>query len=161
MKLFSALCLSTLAAGGKPCYARYYDGAHLKAHPKQKVRRIEVDFDQGWREDKGGKNSAADFHAGIGFMLKRSGEWYGQELYRKTADDHFECYLDADGGAIRLIPRGNALRLEVVSGGGGTDQIAVEGARISVRLARPATTTGCSCCRAPIASSVTPQTQNK
>ena len=106
------------ADGGKPCYARDYNDAHLKAHRKQTVRRIEVDFDAAWREDKGGKNSAADFQAGIGFMLKRSPEWYGQELYCKTVADHFECYLDADGGSVRLVPHGDALRLEVVGGRG-------------------------------------------
>ena len=114
-------------ASGKPCYARYYDDAHLKAHPKQTVRRIEIDFDASWREDEGGKNTGADFQAGIGFMLKRSPEWYGQEIYCKTVDGRFECYLDADGGRIRLTPRGDALTLEVV-GGKGSD-IHVEGAK--------------------------------
>ena len=60
-------------------------------------------------------------------MLRSSGEWYGDPLYCKTLADRFDCYLDADGGAIRLLPHGDALRLEVVSGGGGGDQIAVEG----------------------------------
>ena len=105
------------ADGGKPCYARYYNDAHLKAHPKQTVRRIEIDFDAAWREDKGGKNRASDFQAGLGFMLTRSPEWYGQELYCKTVADHFECYLDADGGSLRLFPRGNALRMEVAGDG--------------------------------------------
>jgi hypothetical protein len=106
------------ADGGKPCYARYYGDAHLKAHRKQTVRRIEIDFDAAWREDEGGKNRAGDFLAGIGFMLKRSPEWYGQELYCKTLADHFECNLDADGGSLRLIPHGDALRMEVVGGSG-------------------------------------------
>ncbi len=46
---------------GKPCYARSYDAAHLLAHPKQKVRRIEVDFDKNVGEGVGAKNSAAKF----------------------------------------------------------------------------------------------------
>ena len=115
--------------GGKPCYARTYDAAHLKAHPKQTVRSIEVDFDQSWREDEGGKNTAGDFQAGMSFMLKRSEERYGQELYCKVAGDHFDCYLDADGGTIRLTPAGDGLKLQVTGGGGGTDQIAVEGSK--------------------------------
>lgn len=114
-------------ADGKPCYARYYDDAHLKAHPRQRVRRIEINFDASWREDEGAKNTGAAFQAGIGFMLKRSAEWYGQEIYCKTVDDHFECYLAADGGQIRLIPWGDALTLEVV-GGKGSD-IHAEGAK--------------------------------
>ena len=87
------------------------------------MRRIEVGFDQDRRDDKATKNTPADF----GFMLKRSNEWYGQELFCKVSADHFECYLDADGGTFRLTPEGSGLRLEVTGGGGGTDQIVAEG----------------------------------
>ena len=112
--------------GGRPCYARYYDATHLKSHPKQTVRRIAVDFDQSQRDDKG-KNTAGDFQGGFGFMLKRSAEWYTQEMHCSTAAAHFDCFLEGDGGRFRLIPAGRGLRLEVVNGGGGTDQIVVEG----------------------------------
>ncbi len=106
--------------GGRPCYQRVYDDAHLKAHPKQTVRRIFVDFEVDRRSDQSRKNGADDFEAGIGFMLKRSSEWYGQALSCKTVRDHFECYLEADGGTFTLTPRGKALRLEV-TGGAGSD----------------------------------------
>jgi len=115
-------------AGGKPCYARSYDDAHLKSHPRQTVRRIEVDFDQGQRDD-GGKNTAANFQGGIGVMLKRSSDWYTQEIHCKTGATRFDCYLEGDGGLIRLIPSGTGLRLEVESGGGGTDHLVIEGAK--------------------------------
>ena len=146
MKILSVLFLSAIAANpsvastvdiytryfagvsaGKPCYARYYDPAHLTAHSKQTVRRIEVDFDQHRRDDKVTKNTPADFQANFGFMLKRSNEWYGEELVCKVASDHFDCYLEADGGTFRLTPAGDGLRLEVTGGGGGTDQIVAEG----------------------------------
>jgi hypothetical protein len=117
------------ADGGKPCYARYYDSAHLRAHPKQTVRRIVVDFDKDFGEGPAPKNSAAKFEAGIDFMLKRSPEWYGDAIYCKTLAQYFDCYLDADGGTIRLVPQGGSLRLEVTGGGGGTDAIAVEGGK--------------------------------
>jgi hypothetical protein len=55
-----------------------------------------------------------------------SNEWYGQELFCKVATDHFDCYLDADGGKFRLTPEGSGLRLKI-TGGGGTDQIVAEG----------------------------------
>ena len=103
MKMLAVLFLSALAAnssaanpvdiytryfagtsGGKPCYARYYDRAQLNAHPTQTVRRIIVDFDQARRDDKVTKNTRADFQAGFGFMLKRSNEWYGQELFLQS-----------------------------------------------------------------------------
>jgi hypothetical protein len=148
-KMLFALLLSSIAAspssanpvdiyaryfagvsGGKPCYARYYGLAHLNAHPRQTVRRIEVGFDQDRRDDKATKNTPADFQASFSFMLKRSNEWYGQESFCKVAADHFECYLDADGGKFRLTPEGSGLRLEVTGGGGGTDQIVAEGSRL-------------------------------
>ncbi len=100
-------------AGGKPCYARYYNNAHLKAYPKQTVRRIEIDFDASRREG-GGKNTGSDFQGSIGFMPKHSREWYGTGIYCKTVNGHFECSLEEDGGHIRLMPRGNSLRLEVL-----------------------------------------------
>ena len=103
MKMPSILFLSAIAAnpsaanavdiytryfagtsGGRPCYARYYDRAHLNAHPTQTVRRIIVDFDQARRDDKLTKNTSAEFHAGFGFMLKRPNEWYGQELFLQS-----------------------------------------------------------------------------
>jgi|SRR6516162_202703 hypothetical protein len=145
-KMLSALFLSSIAvgpsavnavdiytryfagvSGGKPCYARYYGPAHLNAHPKQTVRRIEVGFDQGRRDDKATKNTPTDFQASFGFMLKRSNEWYGQELFCKAISNHFDCYLEADGGKFRLTPEGGRLRLEITGGGGGTDQIVAEG----------------------------------
>ena len=146
MKMLSVLFLSAIASnspaanavdiytryfsglgGGKPCYARYYDRAHLNAHPSQTVRRIEVDFDKDRRDGNVSKNTAADFRASFAFMLKRSNEWYGQEAFCKVAADHFDCYLDGDGGEFRLTPEGDGLRLEVTVGGGGTDQIVAEG----------------------------------
>ena len=102
--------------GGKVCYVRVYDDAHLKAHPMQTVRRIFIDFDASVRSDETRKNGPDDFEAGIGFMLRRSDEWYGQALSCKTAGDHFECFLEADGGTLTLTPRGDALRLEVTGG---------------------------------------------
>ncbi len=102
--------------GGKLCYLRVYDDAHLKSHPKQTVRRIFIDFDVNARSDETRKNGADNFEAGIGFMLKRSDEWYGQALSCKTAGDRFECFLEADGGTLILTPRGDALRLEVAGG---------------------------------------------
>jgi hypothetical protein len=116
------------ADGGRVCYARYYDAAHLAAHPRQTVRRIMVDYDRRTHEDADPENTAAKFIAGIGFMLKHSGGWYTQELFCKIAGGYFDCYLDADGGSIRLIPDRDALRLQVIGGGGGTDSIVVEGA---------------------------------
>jgi hypothetical protein len=111
--------------GGRPCYLRVYDDAHLKRHPKQTVRRIFIDFDVNVRSDETRKNGADNFEAGIGFMLKRSPEWYGQALSCKTTDNRVDCYLEADGGRLTLTPRGKDLQLEV--GGGPDGEINAEG----------------------------------
>ncbi len=113
------------AAGGRPCYLRVYDDAHLKSHPKQTVRRIFVDFDVNVRSDATRQNGPDNFEAGIGFMLKRSSEWYGQALSCTTVANHIECYLEADGGRLTLTPRGKTLRLEV--SGGPDGEISAEG----------------------------------
>jgi hypothetical protein len=100
----------------------------LAAHPRQTVRRIMVDYDRWTHENADPEDTAAKFIAGIGFMLRHSGGWYTQELFCKAEGGYFDCYLDADGGSIRLIPDRDALRLHVIGGGGGTDRIVVEGA---------------------------------
>ncbi|MCW5690413.1 MAG: hypothetical protein KIT76_17865 [Pseudolabrys sp.] len=107
------------AANGRPCYLRVYDDAHLKRHPRQTVRRILVDFDVNIRSDETRKNGPDNFEAGIGFMLKRSPEWYGQVLSCKTVGDRADCFLEADGGRLTLTARGNDLRLEVAGGADG------------------------------------------
>ena len=114
---------------GKPCYARSYDAAHLKKHPKQTVQRIEVDYDVK-EGDTDRPNSASYFEIGFSFMLKHSKTWNGDAAYCKTANGFFDCTLDADGGAIHLTPQGDALRLDVINRGGvdkNKDQISVEG----------------------------------
>lgn len=111
--------------GGRPCYLRVYDDAHLRTHPKQTVRRIFIDFDANVRSDETRKNGPDNFEAGIGFTLKRSAEWYGQALSCKIVAEHFECDLEADGGRLTLTPRGKDLRLEVA--GGASGEISAEG----------------------------------
>lgn len=71
---------------GTPCYARSYDKAHLKKHPKQTVQQIQISYDvtQG---DTDRPNSAAYFEIGLSFTLKRSEDWNGGGAYarRRTA----------------------------------------------------------------------------
>jgi hypothetical protein len=114
---------------GMPCYARNYDAAHLKKHPKQSVQRIEIDYDVK-EGDTDRPNTANYFEIGFGFMLKHSRKWNGDAAYCKTANGFFDCYLDADGGLFHLTPQGDGLRLDVVNRGGtgkNGNQINVEG----------------------------------
>jgi hypothetical protein len=114
--------------GGHPCYSRSYDATHLKAHPRQTVSRIEIDFDP--KNPDGVPNVAAKFELGFAFQLKGSHNWYGDGAYCQTKSGYFACYLDADGGEFNLTPQNGALKLDVVNRGGNdskTNQINVEG----------------------------------
>ncbi|HXC55753.1 MAG TPA: hypothetical protein VNU97_10695 [Rhizomicrobium sp.] len=114
--------------GGKPCYVRLYDAAHLKAHPHQSVRGIAVDFDPLTEDGKPAK--PANFQLDFSFQLKGRTPWYGDGAYCHAAAGAFDCYLDADGGLFHLTPQGDGLKLDIVPRGGrdaASDQINVEG----------------------------------
>lgn len=99
------------AQGGKPCYGRTYDDAHLKSHPSQKVRRIEIDMDK--TDSNEHENTAERFELGIAVMTTKSSEWYGNAAYCKAAEQSAECYIDGDGGKFKLTAADDgAVRLE-------------------------------------------------
>ncbi len=56
---------------GAPCYARTYSEAHLKAHPAQRVREIEIDLSKA--NSDGTPNSADRFGIGFSLMLTSGG----------------------------------------------------------------------------------------
>lgn len=113
---------------GRPCFARTYDDAHLEAHPKQRVRSLEIDLSKA--NSDGSPNSADRFALGFALMVKTSSEWYGQAASCKATDGAFDCYLEADGGLFRLTPLANGgLRLET-----GETGIALEGAADTIEL---------------------------
>lgn len=96
---------------GKPCYGRTYDDAHLKSHPSQKVRRIEIDMDKTDSNER--ENTAERFELGIAVMTTKSSEWYGNAAYCKAAEQSAECYIDGDGGKFKLTAADDgAVRLE-------------------------------------------------
>lgn len=123
-------------AGGKPCYLRSYDAAHLKKHPRQRVTAMEMDFDISFG-DTDRPNSAAYFEAQLGFRLRHEKENFGDAIYCKTLKGYFDCYFDADGGTFRLVPQGETLRVEIMRGGGGTDEIQIEGQNGFVSFGAP------------------------
>lgn len=106
---------------GAPCFARTYDDAHLRDHPAQRVRKIEIDLSK--QNSDGTPNSADRFEIGFGLMLTSGPEWYGQAASCKTNDTDFECFFEGDGGVFRLAPQnGGGLRLET-----GDNGIALQG----------------------------------
>lgn len=97
--------------GGKPCYGRTYDDAHLKDHPKQIVRRIEIDMDK--TDANARVNTAERFELGVAVMTTKSEEWYGNSAICQGGQDSAECFLDGDGGKFKLTSdEGGAMRLE-------------------------------------------------
>lgn len=116
------------AQGGTPCYGRTYDDAHLKAHPEQKVRRIEIDMDKTDANER--ENTAERFELGIAVMTTKSSEWYGNAAYCKAGAESAECYIDGDGGKFKLTAAGDgAVRLE-----SGDYGIGFEGAKDFIEL---------------------------
>jgi hypothetical protein len=116
--------------GGPPCFARTYDEAHLKAHPTQRVRSIEVDLAK--TNSDGSPNSADRFELGFALMLTTSPEWYGQAASCKAGEKGFDCFLEGDGGSFRLSPApGAGLRLDTSENGltleGTSDTIELSG----------------------------------
>ena len=97
---------------GKPfCYARSYDAAHMKAHPKQQVTGLAVSYipsveDNGeqvpmWTTDAEGKTRIV-----YSIILTKTGA--GEELgnmgtcFAETAADTLTCQMDGDGGTFSL-----------------------------------------------------------
>lgn len=136
---FAAAPFETVfAKAGTACYARAYDRAHLKAHPRQTVSAIEVDFVPA--NPDGVKNTAAKFELGFGFQIRGRTDWYTNTSYCHAEGAGFLCSLESDGGDIRLTPQANALRLDVVNRGGKqakADQINSEGASDTGSFGRP------------------------
>ena len=113
---------------GATCYGRTYDAAHLKAHPEQKVQRIEIDSEK--LNPDGKLNTAERFELGFAIQSMSSAEWYGQNSICKSSATSIDCYLEGDGGLFKLTPaEGGGLRME--TGGYG---IAIEGSNDALQL---------------------------
>ncbi len=92
---------------GDTCYARAYDKAHLRKHPKQRVREILLTNLQG---ETGEDTSAWDVVLDFGFTLT-DGEDYSAVAYCKN--DH--CSIEGDGGRFDVVAaKDGGLRLSIV-----------------------------------------------
>jgi hypothetical protein len=111
------------AAGGKPCYARQYNAAHLAKNPKQRVGAIELDFQPA--NPSGVLNTAKGFDLGVGVRRRGSAEWFTNSGFCTAQADRFDCGLEGDGGQFQLRPAsGGRLRLELTR-----DTMGFEGAK--------------------------------
>jgi len=113
---------------GRPCFAVTYDDVHLKSHPTQRVRSIEVDLTKA--NSDGLPNSSDRFQLGFALMLAAKDEWYGQSASCKAGDRGFDCFLEGDGGIFRLTPIADGgLRLKT-----GETGLTIEGMSDTVEL---------------------------
>jgi hypothetical protein len=103
----SAGVLEERFGDGGTCYARTYDKAHLKQHPKQRVREIVLTNLQG---ETGEDVSAWDVVLDFGFTLT-DGNDYSAVAYCKND----QCSLEGDGGRFEAVAaKDGGLRLSVV-----------------------------------------------
>ncbi|MBL6853369.1 MAG: hypothetical protein ISS15_02005 [Alphaproteobacteria bacterium] len=119
---------TTFGNAGDPCFQRTYDAAHLKAHPRQTVSGISLQFTS-FNADAT-TNTADMFELSLSFRLKSGNEWFGGPASCKTQGDHFSCALEGDGGVFTVTPMAGALTLAVINRGGTdakADQINLEG----------------------------------
>ena len=111
------------AAAGQPCYAQLYDSAHMKAHPRQTISAIELDFRTNTYDPTPSRPDA--FKLNFSVLPKGSDGWFTGWPTCKTTSDHFVCSLgDDSSGQFTLTPHGSGLIFAVVNRGGTTgDQI--------------------------------------
>jgi|CXWK01.1.fsa_nt_gi hypothetical protein len=114
--------------GGTPCYARTYDDAHLKAHPKQTVKAVELEMER--TNPDGIVNTAQNFELGFGVQVTRSDEWYVGLAICKDSGGAIDCFLEGDGGRFQLAAEKDGA-LKIATGDYG---IVLEGAKDVVEL---------------------------
>lgn len=103
-----------ISADGAVCFARTYDAAHLRAHPRQKVESIELDMTPA--NPDGVPATAKRFELGVGVKPRGSSEWYGGNAICATKGQEFSCYLEGDGGDLKLTALASG-ELEVATSG--------------------------------------------
>lgn len=87
---------------GGGCYIRQYDAAHMRAHPDQVVRQVNLEL-----SPSDAPKGTTPLH--LQFTL-RQGSVYGADAYCTTND---RCLIEGDGGSFALAERGKAIRLSV------------------------------------------------
>jgi hypothetical protein len=119
------------------CFGRVYDGAHLSAHPKQRVTSFHLARE--FREDRNlefeptpaqelkdqdGTDGRVNVSAYVRFRDRKG--VYSNALSCAKDDKTVRCMIDCDGGSFNLKPAGQSLLLEnegfVVVGGCGASE---------------------------------------
>lgn len=127
-----------------PCFARAYDGEHLRRNPQQRVVRIHLSRA---RVEVADENRPQRFTVRVGFRLRNDRDVYETSAICTGGGTVADCSGEGDTGAFRLILSAEALRVEV-------ERLEVEGRRGSspdlarsddrVFLLRPAAAAACA-----------------
>ncbi len=108
---------------GDTCYARIYDAPHLKSHPHQNVRKIELSFAP--KNPDGKANTAGHFELGFAVIQRHPAGAYGGSAICEAKGGGFSCYLEGDQGLFTLRTAGADLQLDVIPRG--NERISLEG----------------------------------
>jgi len=84
------------------CYARKYDEAHLKGHPRQMVERFYLAHDENYQDPNG------ELTLRFGFTFRNGRDYEGVAICNGNS-----CGVEGDGGAFKLSATDNGLRLDV------------------------------------------------
>lgn len=90
------------------CFARVYDAAHLKGHPRQRVTRFQL------RRDRTGPvNNRARFTVAVGFRIIDEPDLFTVHGLCTTRGSIADCDGEGDAGHFRLELAGANLRVEI------------------------------------------------
>lgn len=99
------------------CFTRHYDPAHLKAHPKQNVTDMTLLADSPY---DGEADAARSYSLTIGVnfrTLKKQFQAYGGCDGTDAAQKSLNCYIDCDGGSIKVRPKDtNSILVDIPTG---------------------------------------------
>ena len=98
------------------CYLRYYDDAHMAAHPQQQVVQMAIGPDAA-------QTTVAALALRLQLVARGSADFYTGVAYCTENGAALECGVEGDGGSFVLDRAGARLQLTVGRGG-----VYVEGA---------------------------------
>ena len=106
----SAATVRELLSRPGACFARTYDAAHLRSHPRQTVRFFSISTAGAeWRNVETGGGFVAD--VGVRFVGRR--DTYRTAVVCNTSPRGGHCDVEGDGGSFEVSPSGTGLRIEV------------------------------------------------
>lgn len=92
------------------CFVRYYDAAHLKQYPRQRVTRFHLRRVRGGPDDV---NNQLRFTVAIGFRIIDGSERFEAHGICTTRGPIAECDGEGDSGSFRIALVGQNLRVEI------------------------------------------------